>query len=41
MESLHVHTSEHEHVELLKNLLEKAHEHGVDTTYKEDAEKLS
>ena len=41
MESLHVHTSEHEHVEQLKNLLEQAHEHGVHTAYKEDAEKLS
>ena len=41
MESLEVHTSEHEHVDQLKNLLEQAHEHGVHTAYKEDAEKLS
>jgi len=40
MEMTHIHKSEHDHVDQLKNLIEKALEHNVAASYMEQAEKL-
>jgi len=40
MEMTKVHSSDHENVNHLKGLIEKAHEHGVAGHYKDHAEKL-
>jgi hypothetical protein len=40
MEMTNVSKVEHDNVNLLKNLIERAHEHGVADSYKQDAEKL-
>ena len=40
MENLKVHASDHGHVAHVKNLIEKAQEHGVAPQYREHAEKI-
>lgn len=41
MEMTKVHTSENEHVDNIKSLIEKAEENGVHVSYMEQAQKLS